>query len=158
MRGLYLLGGTLVIILILGGLTRGSPFILVPVTVYLGIAVVVALRKLERGITPRIGWGWWLWGALLPVCVAAAVWAEETADEGCADTLSGTVLATLALVLIGAGASSLPAIWLRSIVTHAGVQRSADFLFSLVISAVWLAIWGYFWLVLWQLTLGCGGD
>jgi len=111
--------------------------------------MVAALWAIEGGITPRIGWGWWLWGALLPVCVAAAVWTEETADEGCLEPPGGTALAILVLVLIGAVAVWLPAMGLRFMVTHASVWRRVGFLFM---SAVWLVIWGYFWLVVLSIT------
>ena len=157
MRGSHLVAGALVtlIILVLGEVGTGAvPYVLIPVAISLGIAVAVGLWTLERGIAARIGWGWWLWGALLPVCVAAAVWAEETANEGCSATLTDTrrILATLALVPIGAGASWVPAMGLEFTVSDASVWRRVGFL---LLSAVWLVIWSFFWFVVWRLTFGC---
>ncbi|NIQ82615.1 MAG: hypothetical protein GTN93_31965 [Anaerolineae bacterium] len=156
MRGSHLISGALVtlVILILGDWAGVPPYVLAPVAISLGVAIVAEMRTLERGITLPIGWGWWLWGALLPVCVAAAVWAEETANEGCSatDNDAHRVLVTLALVAIGVGASWLPARGLQLIVSDDRVWHRVGFLFM---SAVWLATWSFFWFVVWRLTFGC---
>jgi len=140
---------------LLGVLTTGRPvYAVVIVAVALGAAVTVGLWAVERTGQAQISWRWFLWGALLAVSIAAAMWAEETATEGCSGTLNGTrrVLATLALVAVGTVALWLPASGIRRMPTPGGLWRAAGFL---VLGALWLLVFTFLWFVVWRMMFGC---
>lgn len=158
MRVPYLVSGALIaaVVSLLGVLTSGFPvYVVILGGMVLGVGVAACLWRLEEGASrPPIGWRWYIWGSLVAVSVVAAVWAEETAEEGCSGTLNDTrrFLATLALVAIGAAAFWLPSSAMWSAFGRDGLSRPAGFL---TVAALWLLLWGFLWFVVWRVMFGC---
>lgn len=157
MRVLHLVSGLLMAMaaLFIGVLTTSLPLEAVLfVSIVLGIGVAAGLWALEGTVRPPVGWDWYLWGAGVLASLVAALWAEATANEGCSGTLNDTrrLLATLALVALGAGAFWLPARGMGLLLGRNGFRRHAAFL---GVGALWVVIWGFLWLVVWRVMFGC---
>jgi hypothetical protein len=90
----------------------------------------------------------YLWVVLIAISIAAAVWGNMAAEEGCRATgnVGGRVAVTLALLAIGVVAL-LPPI--------AAIRLLADRAILPLLSALWLLVWAAVWMTVWYTNLGC---
>lgn len=136
--------------------TSFPPYIVIGVASALGLLSGIAIKLLLKPcpISPKLLPGPYFWALSLFGSVLVALWAEESANEGCQGVSDGLhrIGYTLGLALVGAVASWLPG---NSLLCVIGRSQRKTCMVLTIVAVPWFAAWGYLWFILWRVGFGC---